>query len=117
MGKDENEPDGLEFTDLLGNITAHDNKVSVNWKVNTKDTLGTADTFYNAREDLDSDTGDSEVNSNSGTEDLEVDGPGPVVKDPEVEEVNDHIPEEVGEVLEEEVGNNVKETMYNPKGN
>ena len=49
-------------------------------------------------------------------EDSTVDGPGPVIKNPKVQKVNDHIPEEVGEVLEEEVGKNVKETMYNPKG-
>ena len=47
--------------------------------------------------------------------DLEVDGPGPVIENPEEHKVSNHIPEEVGEVPEKEVGNNMEVTMYNPK--
>ena len=68
MGKDENQLDGLDFTSLLNNINTHNNRISIH-RINTKNTLGTADTFYNIWEDFDSNTGNSEVSSNSDTKD------------------------------------------------
>ena len=65
MGKNEIEPDGLEFADLFGDIVIHDNKVDVNKEIVAEETLSAAGTLYNAWEDLDSDAEDSEVDSNS----------------------------------------------------
>ena len=105
MGKDQDQPDGLDFTSLLSNINAHNNKDSANQRINTKETLGTADTFYNIWEDSDSNTGNSEVSLNSDTKNTKMYNQGSVVENPEVHEVNNHLPEDVGEVPEEEVGN------------
>lgn len=97
---DENQQDSLEFTGLLSDINTHSNIINVNWDINTNNTLGSANTFYNTPKDSDSDTGNSEVDSDCDTEDLEVDGPGPVIENPEVHEVSNHVPEEMGEVPE-----------------
>ena len=114
MGKEEGEPDGLEFIDLFGNITIHDielgpnphgmfddddsyildadfivNKVNMNEEIATEEALDAADTFYDAQEDSDSDTEDSEVDSDCGIAGSEVDDPEPVIENPEVREVSD----------------------------
>ena len=117
MGKDENQPDGLEFTSPLSNIDTHNNRISVNQRINTNDALGTTNTFYNIPEDPDSDTENSEVSLSSDTEYSKMCNQGSVIENPEVYEMNNHLLEEEGEVPEEEVGNNMKITMHNPKGN
>ena len=104
IGKDEDQPGNMDFTSMLSNINAHNNEISVNWKISTKDTLGTTDTFYDIWEDSDSNTGNSEVGLNSDTKDSKMYNRGLVVENPEVHKVNNHLPEEVGEVPEEEVG-------------
>ena len=89
MGKEEGEPNGLEFTDLFGNITIYDielgpnphgmfddddsnisdadftiDKADINKEIAAEEALDDDDTLYDAREDLDLDTEDSEVDSN-----------------------------------------------------
>ena len=98
MGKEEGEPDGLEFTVLFGNITIHDielgpdprgmfddddskisdadftiDKAGINKEIAAEEALDDDDTFYDAQKDSDSNTEDSEVDSDSDTEDSEVD--------------------------------------------
>ena len=112
MGKDEDQPDALDFTSLLSNINTHNNRIGVH-RINTKNTLGTADTFYNIWEDSDSNKGNSELSLNSDMKDSKMHNQGSVVENPEVYKVNNHLPEEVREVPKEGDGN-TKITIYNP---
>lgn len=128
MGKEEGEPDGLELTDLFGNIGIHDIKLGpnphgmfddddsnisdadfaideagINKEIFAEEALDAGDTFYNAREELDSNTEVSEVDPDLDAEDSEVGDPEPVIENPEVREANHQTTEEVGEDLEEEI--------------
>ena len=109
----------MEFTDLFGNITIHDIKLgpnphdmfddddsnisdadftideaNMNREITAEETLDDSDTFYDAREDSDSDTEDSEVASDSDTEDSEVDDSEPTIENPKVRETNQQMAEE-----------------------